>query len=44
VEDANAAIEYAGCATKHAEVTGLYNLWRQRLIEFIDELRSDTRE
>lgn len=40
VEDANAAVEYAGCATKHSEVTGLYNLWRQKILDFVAELKS----
>lgn len=37
-EDANAAITYAGCANKHAEVTGLYELWRQKIIDFVADL------
>lgn len=40
IEDANAATDYAGCATKHGEVAGLYLLWRQKILDFIAELRN----
>lgn len=38
-EDADAAVQYAGCQTKHAEVTGLYSHWRQVILDFVADLR-----
>ena len=34
LEDSDAAQKYSACQNKHAEVAGLYELWRQRVIEF----------
>lgn len=40
-EDANSAVQYSGCQNKHAEVTGLYQVWRQKIIDYVASLSKD---
>ena len=43
-EDANAAVEYAKCQEKHAEVVSLYDQMRNEAIQFRNALAAQLKE